>query len=100
MIQLTDKEQKAITQLTDVIRWYAPSDAYKLYLFGSRARWQARTSSDYDIAIDGDTSLPWHDRMMILSAWEWLPYRADLIDLHEVDDRFRTDIQEYAMPLR
>lgn len=99
MHHLSDNERKALRQLTDVIRWHAPADLYRLYLFGSRATGKAKENSDYDIAIEGVERLPWHEHMMIRSAWEWLPYRADLVDLHEVDPRFREAIQKESIPL-
>ena len=99
MNTLSDKEKIALKQLTDVVRWHAPREKYSLYLFGSRATGRGKPNSDYDIAIEWENELPWSARMSILSAWEWLPYRADLIDLHEVDARFSEAIKKEAIPL-
>ena len=52
MNHLSGSEKTALKQLTDVIRWHAPADLYRLYLFGSRATGKAKPNSDYDIAIE------------------------------------------------
>ena len=43
----------------------------RIYLFGSRARGDAREQSDFDLAFDLDEE----------SRWKWLRFRADVDEL-------------------
>jgi len=54
----------------------------KIYLFGSRAKGNASAYSDYDIAIEGETSL--RDRLTRVKSLieeSQIPYKIDLVDL-------------------
>jgi predicted nucleotidyltransferase len=96
---LTNDEKTAIQRLTQVVRWYVPADTHDIYLFGSRALGTSTPRSDYDIAIRGDTSIPWSARLHILSVWEGMPYRADLVDLVDTDPQFIQAISQSMVKL-
>ncbi len=54
----------------------------KIYLFGSRAKGTASPYSDYDIAIESDTSLrKKFIEIKSLIEESQIPYKIDLIDL-------------------
>ena len=62
--------------------------------FGSRATWNARDTSDLDLAIIGDGSLPNRTLTMLKEAFEEsrLPMRVDVIDWNAITDSFRESI--------
>ena len=54
----------------------------KIYLFGSRAKGNASPYSDYDIAIEGHTSLTHKlTQIKFLIEESQIPYKIDLVDL-------------------
>lgn len=65
-----------------------------VYLFGSRAKKTARSTSDVDIAILPFTPLPIHFITNLKEKIEEssIPYYVDVIDLSQVDPTFRKKI--------
>lgn len=63
----------------------------RVVLFGSRAQGTARSRSDYDVAVVGDTPLPLKDFYEIETALEELPtlFRIDWVDMARVDPLFK-----------
>jgi predicted nucleotidyltransferase len=63
---------------------------YKVFLFGSRVNGQARKFSDVDIGIEGSERVPFTVMMQIRDAFEEssLPYFVDVVDFHNVDQKF------------
>lgn len=63
--------------------------------FGSRAKWNAEDYSDLDLAVVGNQPLDWR----ILSQLEMdfeesdLPFRVDILDWHDISDKFRELIE-------
>ena len=64
---------------------------YRVVLFGSRARGDAKPRSDFDVGVIGTTPLPLNDFYVLEDKIEDLPtlYRIDWVDLARVDDKFR-----------
>ena len=62
--------------------------------FGSRATWNARDTSDLDLAVVGDGPLPSRTLTMLKEAFEEsrLPMRVDVIDWNVITDGFRASI--------
>jgi type I restriction enzyme S subunit len=62
--------------------------------FGSRATWNARDTSDLDLAVIGDGPLPSRILTMLKEAFEEsrLPMRVDVIDWNVITDGFRKSI--------
>ncbi|MCU0868886.1 MAG: nucleotidyltransferase domain-containing protein [Burkholderiales bacterium] len=68
----------------------------RVWLFGSRARGDARPGSDVDIAIEARSrSVPAHVVGELLQRIEdsLLPWNVDLVDLADVDEGFRRRVQ-------
>lgn len=65
---------------------------YKVVLFGSRAQGKAKSHSDFDLGVVGDTPLPLVDFFAIEDMLEELPtlYRIDWVDFARVSERFQT----------
>jgi predicted nucleotidyltransferase len=80
-------------QVLNIIRAILPAGA-KTWVFGSRATGRARRYSDLDLAIDAGRHLTLDEIATLTEAFSDsdLPYRVDLIDWHEIDDRWRRTI--------
>jgi predicted nucleotidyltransferase len=65
---------------------------HKVVLYGSRAQGKAKSRSDFDLGVVGDTPLPLVDFFAIEDMLEELPtlYRIDWVDFARVSERFRT----------
>lgn len=77
-------------------------------VFGSRAKWTAKTFSDLDLAVKGKEKLPYQLMVELADAFEEsdLPFRVDVVDWHTVTPSFQAVIDrdgvslevEYASP--
>ena len=70
-------------------------------MFGSRATGRARRYSDIDLAIDAGRPLTLHELAGLSEAFSDsdLPYRVDLVDWHNIDERWRETIAAERAPL-
>ena len=85
-----------------ILHKHLPAEV-KVWVFGSRADWTTRDSSDLDLALEGDSTLDYDTIMKLEMAFEVssLPYKVDVIDLDQVSDSFRriVDAQKVLLPL-
>ncbi len=61
---------------------------FKVFLFWSRAIWNYKTNSDYDIWIKWPKRLTFQELMKIKNQLDELPYLIDLVDFNTVDEDF------------
>ena len=84
-----------------ILREHLPSDV-KVWVFGSRANWTTKDSSDLDLALEGPDKIDRKVRGMLMDAFEDsdLPYTVDIVDMNQIGDNFRKilDAQKEAMP--
>jgi type I restriction enzyme S subunit len=68
----------------------------KVWVFGSRATWATKDSSDLDLAIDAGRKLSLAELSGLNSAFEEsdLPYRVDLVDWATTSETFRKIIEQ------
>jgi predicted nucleotidyltransferase len=62
-----------------------------IYLFGSRARKQARRSSDFDIGIEGLDEQSFAKLMIALQDWieeSPIPHTVDVVNFSRADSQF------------
>jgi type I restriction enzyme S subunit len=73
-----------------------------VWVFGSRARGDARPLSDLDLAIDAGRQLTLDETAILREAFSEsdLPYRVDLVDWRSIDEGFRRLIATERMALR
>ena len=84
----------------DILRTQLPAGV-KVWVFGSRANWTTKDSSDLDLAVEGAASLD-HGVMVGLEvAFEEsdLPYTVDVVDLNGVSHTFRQIVEGQRVPL-
>ena len=73
----------------------------KVWVFGSRASWTTKDSSDLDLALEGDTEIPRRRLSELEAAFEdsELPYTVDVVDLRRISERFRRVVTRQRAPL-
>ena len=62
---------------------------FKVFLFWSRAIWNFKEKSDYDIWIIWEKRLSFQELMKIKNKLRELPYLIDLVDFNAVDNNFK-----------
>ena len=84
----------------DVLRRHLP-DSVKVWVFGSRATWATKDSSDLDLALEGDGEIPVRSITALESAFEDsdLPYTVDVVDTRRIAARFRKIVTTQRVPL-
>ncbi|MDP6952039.1 MAG: nucleotidyltransferase domain-containing protein [Alphaproteobacteria bacterium] len=67
-----------------------------IWLFGSYARGNAGPHSDIDIAIESEAPLPTGllARLRLALEESTIPYRVEIVDLHDADREFREAVYE------
>jgi len=70
-------------------------------VFGSRAKWTAKTFSDLDLAVKGKEKLPYKVMVELADAFEEsdLPFRVDIVDWHTVTPSFQAVIDRDGVAL-
>ncbi|MCY4583996.1 MAG: restriction endonuclease subunit S [Chloroflexi bacterium] len=73
----------------------------KVWVFGSRANWTTKDSSDLDLAIEGEGNLSHHVLGALRDAFEdsTLPYTVDVVDLNRIGESFRQIVESQQVPL-
>jgi len=84
-----------VNRVVRICRESTPPGA-QIYLFGSFARNEMRTTSDIDIAVDAGRPLPLARLADIRERLESsrIPYRVDLIDLQRVSIEMKARVVE------
>ena len=70
--------------------------------FGSRAKWNAEDYSDLDLAVVGDQPRGWRTLSRLKDAFEEsdLPFRVDVLDWHDISDKFQAIIKADCITVR
>ena len=84
----------------EVLHRHLPAGV-KVWVFGSRASWTTKDSSDLDLALDGETEIPRRSLSALEEAFEDsdLPYTVDVVDLKRIGERFRRIVTKQRAPL-
>ena len=79
----------------NILREHLPVGV-KVWVFGSRANWTTKDSSDLDIALEGENKLSHKLLGALKDAFEdsTLPYTVDVVDLHTVSHAFKQIVKE------
>ncbi len=96
-IDIRSNDLKIVQQiLTDTLSTNA-----KVWVFGSRATWKTKRSSDLDLAIDAGRTLTRNENSALADAFDEsdLPYKVDVVDMHKVSDTFKAIIERQMVPL-
>ncbi len=73
----------------------------KVWVFGSRASWATKDSSDLDLALEGESKLSHKVLGALKDAFEdsALPYTVDVVDLNRIGDSFKQIVKSQRAPL-
>ena len=73
----------------------------QVWIFGSRADWLTKDSSDLDIALEGKRELSQELLGILKSSFEdsALPFSVDVVDLNRVGEPFRRVVETQRIPL-
>ena len=73
----------------------------KVWVFGSRASGRARRYSDLDLAIDAGRPLTLDEIAALAEVFSDsdLPYKVDVVDWNDLEDRWRQTIGPERVPL-
>ena len=83
----------------DILREHLPMDV-KVWVFGSRANWTTKDSSDLDLAVEGAARLDNKTMSALEMAFQEsdLSYFVDVVDLNTVGDAFKQIVEEQRTP--
>ena len=83
-----------------ILRATLPPHA-KVCVFGSRATGKTKRSSDLDLAIDAGRPLTQNENFALGDAFDEsdLPYKVDLVDMHNVSETFKAIIERDMVAL-
>ena len=84
----------------DILRKHLPAGV-RVWVFGSRANWNTKDSSDLDLALQGDNALSHKLLGVLQDAFEDspLPYTVDVVDLRRISESFRRIVESERTPL-
>ncbi len=91
-----------LAEVKDIVLRHLEGRKATVYLFGSRARGNARASSDVDIAIESAEPLPPVLLAEIRDALEesTVPYNVDVVDLRTAGDGLRAVVKKEGVRWR
>ena len=78
----------------DILREHLAPDV-KVWVFGSRASWATKRSSDLDLALESADKIDRKVRGALEDAFEDsdLPHTVDIVDMNRVSDKFRRIVE-------
>ena len=83
--QILAQIKEGLTQFSDELR------GYRIILFGSRAAGHARSRSDFDLGVYGESAIPLKIFYRVSDFLEQIPtlYQIDWVDLNRASDALR-----------
>ncbi|MFZ5699550.1 MAG: restriction endonuclease subunit S [Pseudomonadota bacterium] len=88
-MQLLDVRPDHLRLVREILRKHVPEA--EVWVFGSRAKWLARDTSDLDLCIRGDVPLSFEKMGALREAFEEsdLPWKVDVVDWATTSESFR-----------
>ncbi len=83
-----------------ILRKHLPTGV-RVWVFGSRANWTTKDSSDLDLALEGQSKLSRKLLGSMKDAFEdsALPYTVDVVDMNRIEGNFRQIVELQRTPL-
>ena len=84
----------------DILREHLPA-GFRVSVFGSRANWTTKDSSDLDLAVEGAGKLDDKAMVGLEIAFEEsdLPYTVDVVDLNAISPEFKRIVEDQKVPI-
>lgn len=78
-------------EILKILARHLSLEAHRVFLFGSRASGRAKKWSDFDIGIEGKSSIPLKTLTQIEVDLEEsdIPYIVQVVDFNRVSDKFK-----------
>ena len=94
------QKEDVINETANIIRKHLP-EQYKIYLFGSWVKGNARENSDIDIGILGNKKVEWTIMAKILNSVDEINTlrSIDVVDLKSAGRNFREKVLQQAKPI-
>lgn len=87
-------EDRHLNFIKETLKKYVPNPDAKFYIFGSRAKGKYREYSDVDIAIDSpDLTSIIKSKLELEFENSTFPYEVDIVDLNNIKENFKNQIQ-------
>ncbi len=83
----------------DILQIHVPND--QVWIFGSRAKWTAKNTSDLDICIKGEKPLTLNTLAHLREDFSEsnLPYKVDVVDWYGISEGFKKIIESDKVEL-
>ena len=100
LTSLADIRPDHLEIVQNILQEHLP-DGFKVWVFGSRANWTTKDSSDLDLAVEGADALDYKSMVRLEVAFEEsdLPYTVDVVDLNAVSPEFKRIVEKQRAPL-
>ena len=100
MTRLVDIRPDHLEIVQNILREYLRA-GIKVWVFGSRANWTTKDSSDLDLALESESRLSHKLLGSLKDAFEdsALPYTVDVVDLSRIGSTFRQIVESQRTPL-
>ena len=84
----------------DIMREHLPA-GFRVSVFGSRANWTTKDSSDLDLAVEGAGKLDDKAMVGLEIAFEEsdLPYTVDVVDMNAISPEFKRIVEDQKVPI-
>ena len=86
--------------ICDILSEHLPSSV-NVWVFGSRADWTTKNSSDLDLALEGESKMDYKIIRILEDEFEDsdLPYTVDIIDMNTINPKFKQIVSKQMIPL-
>ena len=100
MTSPVDIRPDQLETVQDILLKHLPAGV-KVWVFGSRANWTTKDSSDLDLALEGESKLSHKVLGALKDAFEdsALPYTVDVVDLYRISDSFKQIVESQRVHL-
>ncbi len=102
MNQNIDIDSEDLATVKQILNQNLPPSA-EVWVFGSRAKGEAKSFSDLDLAIQAasNKNLPFENLLNLQADFRDsdLPWKVDVVDLNTVSPEFRHIIETFKIPL-
>ncbi|EKD66435.1 MAG: hypothetical protein ACD_49C00042G0008 [uncultured bacterium (gcode 4)] len=82
-------DNEIIEEIKKTIYSYIDPQKYEIFLFWSRAKWDFKINSDYDIGIIWKQKVPFNTINAIKTEMEDIPAIIDIVDFNNVNSDFK-----------